>query len=57
MDRDYWKMIPGTPGIARLKLKKKKKQYVELLIPTLNKSNNYQFLLVLLEGTNHEQLL
>ena len=28
---------------------------MELLIPTLNKFISYQFLLVLLEGANHEQ--
>ena len=28
---------------------------MELLIPTLNKSVSNQFLLILLEGTNHEQ--
>ena len=28
---------------------------MELLIPTLNKIISYQFLLILLEGTNHEQ--
>ena len=28
---------------------------MELLIPTLNKFITYQFLLILLEGANHEQ--
>ena len=28
---------------------------MELLIPTLNKTVSYQFLLILLEGKNHEQ--
>ena len=31
----------------------KKKQSLELLIPILNKTGGYQFLLALLEGENH----
>ena len=31
------------------------KKKLELLIPTLNESCGYQFLLALLEGGNHEQ--
>ena len=30
---------------------------MELLIPTLNKIISYQFLVFLLDGENHEQLL
>ena len=29
-------------------------KFVELLIPTLNKIISYQFLLILLKGTNYE---
>ena len=40
---------------SRIKKQKQPKfQFVELLIPTLNESSRYQFLLAL-EGTNHEQ--
>ena len=30
-------------------------KFAELLIPSLNKFISYQFLLILLEGANHEQ--
>ena len=41
------------------KIKNKRKQkykFVELQIPTLNKLISYQFLLILLEGSNHKKL-
>ena len=34
--------------------KKQKYNFVQLLIPTLNKINGYQFLVILLEGVNQE---
>ena len=37
------------------KQKQPKFQFVELLIPTLNKSSRYQFLLALLKEKNHVQ--
>ena len=37
------------------KQKQPKFQFVELLIPTLNESSRYHFLLALLEGKIHEQ--
>ena len=42
---------------SQIKNKKnwKKYKFVELLISTLNKIISYQFLVILLEGANHEQ--
>ena len=42
---------------SQIKNEKKKQKYkfVELLIPTLNKFIRYQFLLILLEKSNHQQ--
>ena len=40
---------------SQIKNKKNKSMFVELLIPTLNKSISYRFLLILLEGANHEE--
>ena len=34
---------------------KRKYKFVEVLMPTLHKISSYQFLLILLEGGNHEQ--
>ena len=41
---------------SQIKNKKNRSiNFVELLIPTLNKFISYQFLHILLEGVNHEQ--
>ena len=53
------KILITAEKIRSLKLKTKEQKYkfVELLIPTLNKLISFQFLLILLEGANHEQSL
>ena len=53
------KILITAEKIQSLKLKTKEQKYkfVELLIPTLNKLISFQFLLILLEGANHEQSL
>lgn len=41
--------------MSKIKNKEKRKYNFVDLIPTLNKMSRYQFLFILLEGTNHEQ--
>ena len=40
---------------SQIEQKGQRYEFVELLIPTLNKIISYQFLLLLLERANHEQ--
>ena len=40
---------------SQIEQKEQRYEFVELLIPTLNKIISYQFLLLLLERANHEQ--
>ena len=50
-----WGKLCKRPKVSNQKQKEQKYKFVELLIPILNKFISYQFLLILLEGANHEQ--
>ena len=50
-----WGKLCKRPEVSNQKQKEQKYKFVELLIPILNKFISYQFLLILLEGANHEQ--